>query len=138
MNIITISGCIGSSELKNIGGSDLLEFSLAVKLDYAKDKANDIQWFYCTIWGKRATSLAQYLVKGAGVVVGGEMLLNYDKDAKKGYPKVNVDKVDIIKWANDQPQQQKQPSQQSSQQTNYQDDFNGFQAIDGDSEEIPF
>ena len=132
MNVITISGNIGSSELKEISGNQLLEFSLAVKKNYVKDKNNDTEWFYCSLWGKRATSLAQYLVKGAGVVVSGEMQLNYDKEKKKGFPKVNVNDVDIIKWANDGVQQS-----QPQQKPEGQNDFNGFQAIDGD-DDIPF
>jgi len=136
MNVITIAGNIGQSELKEIGGNALLEFSLAVKKNYSKDKNNDTQWFSCSLWGKRATALAQHLVKGAGIVVSGEMQLNYDKEKKKGFPKVNVDSVDIMKWANDSGSQSA-PQQSQQQSSEQQDDFNGFQAIDGD-DDIPF
>jgi len=131
MNVITISGNIGSSESKEIGGNQLLEFSVAVKKNYVKDKNNDTEWFNCSLWGKRATSMAQWLVKGAGVVVSGEMQLNYDKEKKKGFPKVNVNEVDIIKWANDQQQQSSGQYQQQNNQDNFQDTEEG-------SEDIPF
>ncbi len=128
MNNLTITGNVGNSELKKIAGNDLLEFSLAVKKEYSKEKES--QWFNCQLWGKRATALSQYIVKGAGLAVSGEMLINYDPDKKTCYPKVNVNQVDIMKWAGDKPVSNVDNSQQN--------EFNGFQAVDGDDDIIPF
>ena len=125
MNIITITGNVGNSELKNINGNALLEFSIAVKKEYSKEKES--QWFNCTLWGKRAEALQQYIVKGAGLAVSGEMNINYDPDKKTCYPKVNVNTVDIMKWAN------QEEKQHQTQQSEYQNDFNGFQAVDDDT-----
>ena len=126
MNTISISGVIGNAEMKKVGENQLLQFSLAVKKRYSKDKQNDTEWFKCNLWGTRATALEQYLVKGAGVAVTGEMQLGYNPEKKQSYPQVNVDTVDIIKWA----EQNQQPKQQGNQ-------YDQFQAIDGD-EDIPF
>ncbi len=131
MNNITISGNVGNAELKEVKGTALLEFSLAVKKNYAKDKNNDTEWFKCTLWGKRASALAQYIVKGAGLVVSGEMQINYNPEKKTCYPSVNVDQVDIMKWAND--------TQQAPRQTQEQQ-LAGFtpMAVEEDSMDIPF
>ena len=147
MNVITVSGNVGNAELKKFGTNDLLKFSLAVKKKYSKDGQNDTQWFNCNLWGSRAEKLQQYITKGAGLVVSGEMDLNYDKDQKKGFPQINVDTLDIMKWANDsgqqqtnqQPQQQSQqkPPQQKSDQQNYNQQQQGFQALDG-LDDVPF
>ena len=128
MNVITISGGIGNSELKKIGSTDLLKFSVAVK-KYDKNDKDAIEWFNCDLWGDRAVKLAQYLVKGAGVAVTGEMQINYDKENKTCYPKVRVLDVDIIKWA-EAPEAPKQEQKQEEQ-------FSGFATIDSD-QDIPF
>lgn len=155
MNHIVISGNVGNAELKQIGTNTLLTFSLAVKKKFCKDKDNDTEWFKCNLWGSRATSLQQYIVKGAGLVVGGEMQMNYNPDKKQSFPQVNVDNVDIMKWAEQsqgnqqstqqprqqpqQPQQQQYQPEPQQQQNNhsYQNNRGGFQAIDND-DDIPF
>lgn len=98
INNITIAGNIGRSELKQVGDTALLNFSIAVERSYQKDKNNKVvDWFNCSLWGKRATALEQYLVKGCGVAVSGEMQSNQKED--KIYWNINVNQVDIIRWA---------------------------------------
>lgn len=100
MNNITIAGNIGRSELKDVNGTALLSFSVAVERSYQKDKDNKVtDWFNCSLWGKRATALEEYLVKGCGVAVSGEMQSNKKDD--KTYWNINVNDISIMKWPED-------------------------------------
>src|SRR6056297_2819249 len=101
MNNCVFGGNIGQSELKDINGTALLSFSLAVERSYQKDKENKkVDWVNCSLWGSRASSLEKYIVKGAAVVVSGEMQSNKKEDGRVFW-NLNVNQVDITKWAED-------------------------------------
>jgi single-strand DNA-binding protein len=69
MNNITICGALGKdSELRSIpSGEQVLSFSVAD--GQGRDKPT--VWWGCQLWGKRAASLQQYLIKGQQVTVIG-------------------------------------------------------------------
>lgn len=70
MNNITIAGQLGrDSEIKTTGSGDsILSFSVA---DSQGGRDKPAIWWACSLWGKRADSLAPYLVKGTAVTVSG-------------------------------------------------------------------
>lgn len=69
MNVITIAGQLGrAAEVKHLNSGDAIcNFSIADSM--GKDKGTI--WWNCSLFGKRAESLAQYLVKGQAVTVSG-------------------------------------------------------------------
>ena len=68
MNSLTISGVVGNVELKNLqSGDSILAFSVADS--QGRDKPTI--WWNCQLWGKRADSLSQFIVKGGKVTVVG-------------------------------------------------------------------
>jgi single-strand DNA-binding protein len=71
MNSITVAGSLGrDAELKHLNNGDSISvFSVADS--QGKDKHTI--WWNCTIYGKRAESLNQYLVKGQAVTVVGHI-----------------------------------------------------------------
>lgn len=71
MNVICVAGQLGrDSELRYLGNGDaVLGFSVAD--DQGKDKPTI--WWNCSLFGKRAQSLAQYLTKGQKVTVSGNV-----------------------------------------------------------------
>jgi single-strand DNA-binding protein len=73
MKNLTIAGNIGkSAELRNTGNGDTVAgFSVAVD-DGFGDKKRTL-WFDCSIWGKRAETLAPMLTKGGKVCVTGDL-----------------------------------------------------------------
>ena len=89
MQTITISGNLGKdSELRTTqGGDKVLAFSVAVKQGYG-DKA-ETNWFRCSVWGKRAETLSQYLLKGVKVVAQGELSIGEYKDEVQFDVRVN-------------------------------------------------
>lgn len=71
---LTIAGNVGrNAELRRTqNGDEVLGFSLAV--DNGKDKngnKRDATWVKCAIWGKRASSLENYVRKGTKLVLTG-------------------------------------------------------------------
>ena len=129
---------------------------MAVNREFSKEKEAD--FFNIVVWGKPAESCANYLKKGRLVAVNGSMRNNNyeDKNGVKHYNiEVNANRVEFLEWGDNNNNQQTnndkgyndqqhpqhntdtQNQQQNNQQQQYQNDLNGFQAIDGD-ESIPF
>lgn len=94
MNIVTIAGQLGKdAELKYMqNGDPICNFSVADS--QGKDKLTI--WWRCSLFGKRADSLSQYLVKGQSVTVTGTLTEREytDKDgAQKKAQEVRVNDV---------------------------------------------
>jgi single-strand DNA-binding protein len=71
MNSITVAGSLGrDAELKYLNNGDAIS-AFSVADSQGKDKHTI--WWNCTIYGKRAESLNQYLVKGQAVTVVGHI-----------------------------------------------------------------
>lgn len=71
MNSITVAGSLGrDAELKYLNNGDAIS-AFSVADSQGKDKHTI--WWNCTIYGKRAESLNQYLVKGQAVTVAGHI-----------------------------------------------------------------
>ena len=83
MNIITIAGQLGRDAEKRFlpNGDAVVSFSVADS--QGKDKP--AIWWNCSIFGKRAESLEQYLTKGQAVTVAGTVSKREytDKDGNK-------------------------------------------------------
>lgn len=73
MQTITITGNIGKdAELRTTqGGDDVLSFNVGSQQGYG-DRAST-NWFRCSLWGKRAKSLKDHLLKGTKVAVAGDL-----------------------------------------------------------------
>lgn len=74
MQVLMIAGNVGKDAVlrRTQSGDPVLGFSLAV--DNGKDKdgnKRDSTWYDCSIWGKRAESLEQYITKGAKLTLTG-------------------------------------------------------------------
>jgi single-strand DNA-binding protein len=70
MNVITIAGTLGKDpELKQVGQDNVLTFSVAD----SQGREKPTIWWNCQLWGKRATSMQQYLSKGSKVTVTGQV-----------------------------------------------------------------
>jgi len=120
MNLFAFTGNIGGDvKVNNAGGTAVANFSVAVKAGYG-DKAQTI-WIACALWGKQAESkLVDYLVKGQGVAVSGE-LSTREHDGKT-YLQVRVGTIDLVGGGKSEggsspsprPQQQSRPAPQQA------------------------
>ncbi len=73
MQVLFISGRVGKdAKLRQTSGDDVLNFTVAVSNGKDKD-GNERQatWYDCSIWGKRASALEQYITKGTALSLRG-------------------------------------------------------------------
>ena len=84
MNNITVAGQLGrDSELRFLpDGTQVLTFSVAD----SQGREKPVIWWNCQLFGKRAASLQQYLMKGQAVAVSGNVSEREWK-TKEGEPK---------------------------------------------------
>ena len=99
MNVYTFTGNLARDAKINSTekGDSVGSFSVGVKSGYG-DKAVT-NWINCSLWGKRADSLAPYLMKGQGVAISGELSLRKykSKDGTEGASmEVRVQDVTLI------------------------------------------
>ena len=89
MSQITLIGNLGhDGSLKDVNGTDLVEFSLAVT---HKVRGEDLtSWYRCSFWGARAKGVAPYLSKGEKVGVSGKLIPS-DYKTKDGDDRTSLD-----------------------------------------------
>ncbi len=135
MNLGIFTGNLGRDpELRQHNGDNVLGFPIGVQVG-TRDKPQTM-WIDCAIWGKRASTLQQYLGKGMRVTVSGPVKLE-EYQAKDGTTKtrlrLSVDQLDLPPKADGQaapaPRQQ-QAAPQQAQSTG-----SGFDDMDDD---LPF
>lgn len=116
MNNLTIAGQLGrDAEVRFLpNGDPVANFSIADS--QGKDK--DAIWWNCQLFGKRAESLGQYLVKGQSVTITGSVSQRKYTD-KNGVEKISTDvRVNDValqggRKENTAPQQAPKPKNQS-------------------------
>lgn len=71
MNVWSVIGRVGKDAvLRNAGETPVLGFSLATDAGFGDRKVTT--WVDCSLWGKRAESLADKILKGDRIAVTGE------------------------------------------------------------------
>lgn len=100
MNVCVFSGRLSADPVvKEIstakGPAKVANFSLAVR-QISKDKENDTLWLNCSVFGKTAEFVGNYLKKGSIATVSGSLnQRSYEKDGqKKTVYELKVDNVD--------------------------------------------
>lgn len=124
MNSISIAGQLGKdAEVRFLpNGDPVSNFSIAD----SQGKTKPTIWWNCQLFGKRAESLSQYLVKGQSVTVSGIVTQREytDKDGQKRTAQnVNVNEVAL------------QGGRKDSEQKPAQTDASGFDSME---DSIPF
>jgi single-strand DNA-binding protein len=127
MNNLTIAGVLGKDpELKQVGQDQVLSFTVAD----SQGKEKPTLWWNCQMWGKRATTLQQYMAKGQKVTVSGSIQMREytDKNGdKKTAMDVRVNDV-ALQGGNEQqapkaaPAQRQAPARQAPAPSGF-DDF---------------
>lgn len=81
----TVAGHLGRApEIKEVSGSTVCEFNLAVNDPYRKD--DPPSWFKISVWGKQAEACERYLDKGSACLISGQLKVREftKKDGGKG------------------------------------------------------
>ncbi len=103
-NKVQLIGYLGGDpEVKTVNGdSKLAKFSIATNDSYKNakgEKVTETQWHHVIAWGRTATFIEKYLVKGIEVVIDGKLInRNYtDKnDVKRYITEVQANDVLIV------------------------------------------
>ena len=126
MNSITVSGTVGNAELKYLqSGDPVLAFSVAD--GQGKDKPTI--WWNCSIFGKRAESLANYVQKGGKVTVVGTISEDQYTDKNGNDKKSMKVRVSDIALQGGKEQTEEKPARQAQPQQDLTED---------DGSDIPF
>lgn len=111
MNSITITGNLGKDAETRFtpNGDPVASFSVAD----SQGKEKPAIWWNCALFGKRAESLAQYLVKGQQVTVIGQVTEREYTDKNTGAPRkaMDVRVVDIALQGGKRDEQAPQSAQ---------------------------
>ncbi len=96
MRTITVSGNLGKEpELRQTqSGTQVANFNVAVRQTRADANGNyGTDWFRCSVWGNRATTISNYFHKGNHVVLTGDLEVSeYNGKTQLG---VNVRDFDL-------------------------------------------
>lgn len=114
MNVITFTGNLGKdAEVRYAPNGDAIaSFPVAITHGYGDKKGT--AWLRCSLFGKRAESLAPYLVKGQLVGIVGEFApREYEKDGQTRMSlDVRVNDLTLVGGKRD-GQQEARPAQQA-------------------------
>lgn len=137
MNNITLAGSLGKdAEVRYLPNGDAVA-SFSVADSQGREKPTI--WWRCSLFGKRAESLAQYLVKGQAVTVSGTVTeREYEQDGvKRKSMDVRVNDLALQGGKREEgaaPQQARKPSQDGAKARQLAP-ASGFDDMDDD---IPF
>ena len=132
MNVYTFTGNLARDAKINSTekGDSVGSFSVGVTSGYG-DKAVT-NWINCSLWGKRADSLAPYLMKGQGVAISGELSLRKykSKDGTEG-ASMEVRVADVTLIGNKEDRAPMTPQMASKSMSKADGGFDNF-------EDVPF
>ncbi len=133
LNRVTLLGNVTSDAELRQTGSSVLKFSLAINesyLDRNKVRQERVEYANVVLWGKRAESLAQYVVKGTRLLVEGSLRTSSydDRDGNKRR-KTEVVATNVVFWGGGGRQRREPSEHERSKQ-------DGYQSQDDDS--LPF
>lgn len=106
MNVFTAIGRVGrDAVVRNAGDTPVAGWSLAVDAGYGDRKVTT--WLDCSLWGKRAESVAQHIRKGDRLGVTGEIATREHEG--KTYVTLKVSDVTLLgeKKAVDSPRSER-------------------------------
>lgn len=124
MNTITIAGALGrDAELRHTSSGDaVLSFSVADS--QGRDKPTI--WWNCSLFGKRAAALSEYLVKGQQVTVAGTVSEREWTDREGNKRKsmdVRVNEIALQGGRRESQERQAERPQSAQQPTDLDDDI---------------
>lgn len=138
MNNITIAGQLGKdAEQRFLANGDAVT-SFSVADSQGKDKPTI--WWNCSLFGKRAEALTQYLVKGQAVTVVGNVSQREYTD-KDGNKRTSMDvRVNDLALQGGKREQQSEPQRSAPRRSTHGDasDKSEGSANDGMDSDVPF
>ncbi|NVZ00195.1 single-stranded DNA-binding protein [Pediococcus pentosaceus] len=132
MRQITISGNIGKdAELRSTNnGMQVSNFNVAVRQNRPDNNGEyGTDWFRCSVWGTRASTVEKFYKKGSHVVVTGSLSIN----EYNGKTQLQIDVSDF-----DLPDNRNANNANSTKKNSNNSFNNGGQSIDIADDSLPF
>lgn len=132
MRQITISGNIGNDVQVNStqSGNKVANFSVAVRQNRPDNNGEyGTDWFRCSVWGTRASTVEKFYKKGSHVVITGSLSIN----EYNGKTQLQIDVSDF-----DLPDNRNTNNANSIQKNSNNSFNNGGQSIDISDDQLPF
>ncbi len=74
MNSFSVQGNVGQDpELKEVGNSEVAEFSIADRQYEGPEREATVGWYRCQVWGPRAHTVMEFIRKGSSITVFGAL-----------------------------------------------------------------
>ena len=132
MRQITISGNIGNDVQVNStqSGNKVANFNVAVRQNRPDNNGEyGTDWFRCSVWGTRASTVEKFYKKGSHVVVTGSLSIN----EYNGKTQLQIDVSDF-----DLPDNRNTNNANSTKRNSNNSFNNGVQSIDISDDQLPF
>ncbi|MBM9929319.1 single-stranded DNA-binding protein [Pediococcus pentosaceus] len=132
MRQITISGNIGNDVQVNStqSGNKVANFNVAVRQNRPDNNGEyGTDWFRCSVWGTRASTVEKFYKKGSHVVVTGSLSIN----EYNGKTQLQIDVSDF-----DLPDNRNTNNANSTKRNSNNSFNNGGQSIDISDDQLPF
>ena len=132
MRQITISGNIGNDVQVNStqSGNKVANFNVAVRQNRPDNNGEyGTDWFRCSVWGTRASTVEKFYKKGSHVVVTGSLSIN----EYNGKTQLQIDVSDF-----DLPDNRNANDANSTKRNSNNSFNNGGQSIDIADDSLPF
>jgi len=140
MNVLNAIGNINNPELRFLpDATPVLQFSFALNSGFGDKQITT--WLNCSLFGKRAQTLADMVKKGDRVGITGE-LTNRKYTAKDGTEKYSLDcrvnDLTLLGTKNSQGEASSQPEQNNAPKAPASAPDSGYDAMAGLEDDVPF
>ena len=108
MNKIIVTGNLTKDMEVEITSNDKIHGKLTIANNVGYGENQKTNFLMCDLYGQRVDTLSKYLVKGAKVLINGQLNVNNieKEDGWKTYVNVYVEDVEILKFA-EEPAEEK-------------------------------
>ena len=105
MNKIIVTGNLTKDMEVEITSNDNVHGKLTIANNVGYGENQKTNFLICDLYGQRVDTLSKYLVKGAKVLITGQLnVTNIEKeDGWKTYVNVYVEDIELLKFVDEQP-----------------------------------
>ena len=107
MNKVILTGNLTKDMEVEITSNDKVHGKISIANNVGYGENQKTNFLMCDLYGQRVDTLSKYLVKGAKVLINGQLNVNNveKEDGWKTYVNVYVEDIELLKFVDDQPEE---------------------------------
>ena len=115
MNKIIVTGNLTKDMEVEITSNDKIHGKISIANNVGYGENQKTNFLNCDLYGQRVDSLSKYLVKGAKVLITGQLNVNNieKEDGWKTYVNVYVEDIELLKFVDDQSEEKSNKTNKS-------------------------